>query len=68
MELPQFLGLMNWQWLYIIEGLPAIALGLLTLKVLTDKPEEAKWLDSGERVWLVTTLEAEREESRRLAE
>ena len=36
MELPQFLGLMNWQWLYIIEALPAIALGLLTLKVLTD--------------------------------
>ena len=61
------MGLMNWQWLYIIEALPAIALGLLTLKVLTDRPEEARWLDSGERVWLVTTLEAEREESRRLA-
>ena len=67
MELPQFLGLMNWQWLYIIEALPAIALGLLTLKVLTDKPEEARWLDAGERTWLVETLEAERAESRRLA-
>jgi len=67
MELPKFLGLMNWQWLYILEALPAIVLGLLTLKVLTDKPEEARWLASGERVWLVTTLEAEREESRRRA-
>ncbi len=49
MELPRFLGLMNWQWLYIIEALPAILLGLLTLKVLTDSPEEAKWLDAEER-------------------
>ncbi|MGC1461104.1 MAG: MFS transporter [Terracidiphilus sp.] len=65
MELPKFLGLMNWQWLYIIEALPAIGLGFLTLKVLADKPEDATWLDSGERAWLVTTLEAEREESGR---
>lgn len=64
MELPKFLGLMNWQWLYIIEALPAIGLGFLTLKMLTDRPEEAKWLDEKERHWLVTTLEAERVESR----
>ena len=64
MELPKFLGLMNWQWLYIIEALPAVLLGLLTYKVLTDKPGDAKWLDDGERTWLVATLAAEREESR----
>ena len=46
MELPKFMGLMNWQWLYIIEALPAIVLGFLTLKVLTDKPEQARWLDT----------------------
>ncbi len=63
MELPKFWGLMNWQWLYIIEALPAIFLGLLTFKVLTDKPEEARWLDEQERTWLVQTLEAERAES-----
>jgi len=67
MELPKFLGLMNWQWLYIIEALPAILLGMLTYKVLTDKPEDAKWLDDSERTWLVATLAAEREESRRKA-
>ena len=38
MELPKLFGLMNWQWLYILEALPAIVLGLLTLVVLTDKP------------------------------
>jgi ACS family tartrate transporter-like MFS transporter len=60
MGLPRFAGLANWQWLYIIEGLPAILLGLLTLKVLTDAPEQAAWLDAGERDWLVETLRAER--------
>jgi ACS family tartrate transporter-like MFS transporter len=53
------MGLMNWQWLYIIEALPAIFLGFLTLKVLTDVPAQAKWLDTEERAWLATTLEAE---------
>ena len=59
MGLPRLAGLANWQWLYIIEGLPAILLGLLTLKVLTDAPEQAAWLDVGERDWLVETLRAE---------
>jgi ACS family tartrate transporter-like MFS transporter len=60
MGLPRLAGLANWQWLYIIEGLPAILLGFLTLKVLTDAPEQAAWLDAGERDWLVGTLKAER--------
>jgi ACS family tartrate transporter-like MFS transporter len=64
MELPKFLGLMNWQWLYIIEALPAVALGFLTLKVLTDKPEDAKWLSTEERAWLASTLNAESAVSR----
>jgi ACS family tartrate transporter-like MFS transporter len=63
MELPRLLGLMNWQWLYIIEGMPAVLLGMLTLKVLTDRPDEATWLDVDERTWLVATLESERMES-----
>ena len=60
MGLPRIAGLANWQWLYMIEGLPAILLGLLTLKVLTDAPEQATWLDAGERDWLVETLRVER--------
>jgi MFS transporter, ACS family, tartrate transporter len=60
MELPRFAGLANWQWLYIIEALPAIVLGFLTLKMLTDRPEQAAWLSADECSWLVTTLAAER--------
>ncbi len=60
MELPRLLGLANWQWLFILEGLPAILLGFLTLKVLTNRPEQAAWLTDDERTWLVTTLAAER--------
>ncbi len=61
MELPVMAGLSNWQWLYILEGLPAIALGLLVLKVLTDRPEDANWLAQEERAWLVATLASEHE-------
>jgi ACS family tartrate transporter-like MFS transporter len=59
MELPRFAGLSNWQWLYIIEAVPAILLGFAVLKVLTDKPEQANWLEREERDWLVATLRAE---------
>jgi MFS transporter, ACS family, tartrate transporter len=60
MELPKFAGLSNWQWLYFIEAAPAIVLGFAVLKVLTDKPEQAKWLESEERDWLVAKLQSER--------
>jgi MFS transporter, ACS family, tartrate transporter len=60
MELPRFFGLANWQWLFILEGLPAVLLGFLTLKVLTDRPEQAAWLSNEERTWLIETLARER--------
>jgi MFS transporter, ACS family, tartrate transporter len=63
MELPRMAGLANWQWLYIIEALPAILLGFLTFSVLTDKPEHATWLDGDERAWLQKTLAAEHDAS-----
>ena len=59
MQLPPFAGLNNWQWLYIIEAIPAILLGFAVLKVLTDKPAQATWLLPEERDWLVTTLHHE---------
>jgi len=59
MELPRSLGLANWQWLFVLEGLPAVLLGFLTLKVLTNRPEEASWLADDERTWLIATLAAE---------
>ena len=59
MELPKFAGLANWQWLYIIEALPAILLAWVVLKLLTDQPEKAHWLEPAERDWLVATLQSE---------
>lgn len=53
-------GLSDWQWLYLLEGVPAIVLGFLVLKVMTDRPEEAAWLAAEERDWLVETLASER--------
>ncbi len=68
MELPRFMGLANWQWLYIIEALPAILLGFLTLKVLTDRPENAAWLNVDEQAWLKETLAAEQAQSHAVEE
>jgi ACS family tartrate transporter-like MFS transporter len=49
-------GLHGWQWLFIIQGVPAILLGILAPKLLTDRPDEAKWLQPEERDWLVKTM------------
>ena len=53
-------GLKGWQWLLLIEGLPATLLGLVCLLVLTDRPEQAKWLTGAEKDWLTARLSAER--------
>jgi ACS family tartrate transporter-like MFS transporter len=61
MQMPMIAGLKDWQWLFIIEAIPAIVLGFFVLKVLTDSPDKATWLADDEKAWLVNTL---REESR----
>src|SRR6266480_2659306 len=53
-------GLAGWQWLFLVEGLPAILLGVIVLIYLTDRPETADWLSSAEKDWLVSRLAAER--------
>jgi ACS family tartrate transporter-like MFS transporter len=52
-------GLTGWQWLFIIEGLPACVLGLITLKMLADRPEEAHWLTEDEKRALRKQLDSE---------
>ncbi|VIO67437.1 MFS transporter [Bradyrhizobium ivorense] len=52
-------GLKGWQWLFILEGLPTILVGLVFLKVMPDRPGEAKWLSSEERSWLQNALDSE---------
>ena len=61
LEMHGFLGLAGWHWLFIIEGVPAILLGIAALFVLTDRPAQARWLTGDERQALATTLAAEAE-------
>ena len=53
------LGLTGWQWLFLVEGLPAVLLGVASLYVLTDRPEQADWLPATERQWLCETMTRE---------
>jgi MFS transporter, ACS family, tartrate transporter len=46
------MGLAGWQWLFLVEGLPAVILGIVSLWYLTDRPEHADWLPPPERQWL----------------
>ena len=53
-------GLRGWQWLFILEGLPALFFGALTWFYLTDWPHQAKWLAAEEREWVTQQLESEK--------
>ena len=55
-----WLGLHGWQVMYIAEAVPTVLIGLLTLFVMTDTPEQASFLTREEKDWLSTTLSAER--------
>jgi MFS family permease len=59
LETDGWLGLRGWQWMFILEAVPAIVLGLACLFVLSDKPSDARWLASEDRDWLETRLKAE---------
>jgi ACS family tartrate transporter-like MFS transporter len=53
-------GLWGWQWVFLLEGLPAVVLGFVTLAYLTDRPEQAGWLTAEERSWLALQIEDDR--------
>jgi ACS family tartrate transporter-like MFS transporter len=53
-------GLKGWQVMYIAEAIPTVIIGVITFFVLTDRPEQAKFLTAEERNWLVSTIAAER--------
>jgi ACS family tartrate transporter-like MFS transporter len=56
-------GLDGWQWLFLVEGVPAVVLGFVALAYLTDRPEHARWLADDEKAWLIDTLRREREQA-----
>ena len=55
-------GLRGWQWLFLVEGLPAVVLGVMAWFYLTDRPEDARWLPDAERRALVDLMNRERAE------
>ena len=56
MKLDGRLGIAGWQWLFLLETIPSVVLGLMTWRYLPDKPPDAKWLTVAEKAWLVQTL------------
>jgi ACS family tartrate transporter-like MFS transporter len=60
LNLDGFLGVAGWKWIYLLEAIPTVLLGVFVLFAMTDKPAIARWLNPEEKAWLVGTLEAER--------
>jgi ACS family tartrate transporter-like MFS transporter len=60
LEMNGVLGLHGWQWVFILEAIPAVLLAFVVLKYMTDRPGEATWLSPDEREWLEKELHAER--------
>ena len=61
LELDGLAGLEGWQWLFLMEGLPAVALGFVTLRYLDERPEDAGWLEPEERELLAAEVARESE-------
>jgi ACS family tartrate transporter-like MFS transporter len=55
-----FLGYAGWKWIFIIEAIPTVLIGVFVLFALTDNPAKAGWLTAEEKTWLVGTLAQER--------
>ncbi len=61
LQMDGLVDLAGWQWLFILEGLPAVVLGVAAWWFLTDRPEQATWLSTEQRAWLSATMARERE-------
>jgi ACS family tartrate transporter-like MFS transporter len=55
-------GLAGWQWLFVLEGIPAVILGFIVWRYLPDRPQQVKWLSQEQKNWLVSTIENENKE------
>jgi len=54
-------NLPGWRWLFILEGIPAVALAVVTIFAMADRPQAASWLTAAERQWIATALAAEKQ-------
>jgi ACS family tartrate transporter-like MFS transporter len=62
MESVNWAGWEGWRWVFVLEGVPSVIFGFMTLFYLTDRPSEAKWLPEDEKRWIMGELERERGE------
>jgi ACS family tartrate transporter-like MFS transporter len=56
----------GWRWLFILEGIPAVFVGIITMLYMTDRPMEASWLNPDEQTWLVNELKTELQAKKKL--
>src|SRR5829696_5907924 len=62
LELDGVLGIDGWQWLFVVQGLPAIVVGLVALRKLPDRPTKARWLPADQAAWLEQRVEEDTDE------
>lgn len=53
-------GISSWRWLFILEGLPAVVLGIIAFWMIQNSPAEVTWLSSSEKTWLIDNVQVER--------
>lgn len=59
LELHNKSGLAGWQWLFLLEGIPAVLMGLVVFFILPNRPQNARWLSPAEKVWVQSRLDDE---------
>jgi ACS family tartrate transporter-like MFS transporter len=59
LELNNKWGLEGWQWLFLLEGIPAVLMGIVVFIILPNRPQNAKWLSSSEKGWIQKRLDEE---------
>jgi MFS transporter, ACS family, tartrate transporter len=57
LELNGTFGISGWKWLFILEGLPPVLLGIVGIFYLTDRPQQASWLSQEQKAWLIGALD-----------
>lgn len=58
-----YFGISGWRWLFFLEGIPAVVLGIVVLRYLPDSPQSTHWLQTDQKEWLSRTIAAEQAKS-----